>query len=78
MKHLLFLALALLPGPALAQLGTPIQRIGPSCPLGYYRQGAYCTPSAGVGRYTEAIPKQGRSCPLGFYSQGNYCTRTIR
>jgi len=60
----------------LAQLGTPIQKAGPSCPLGYYSQGAYCTPSKGVGRYTEAIPKAGSACPWGFYRQGDYCTRT--
>ena len=47
----------------LAQLGTPIQKVGPSCPLGYYAQGAYCTPSSGVGRYTEAFPRAGNSCP---------------
>ena len=62
----------------LAQLGTPIQKVGPSCPLGYYAQGAYCTPSSGVGRYTEAFPVQGRSCPWGYYKVGGYCTRTAR
>ena len=61
-----------------AQLGTPIQKVGASCPLGYYRQGDYCTPSAGVGRYTEAIPKSGNACPWGFYRQGDYCTRTVQ
>jgi hypothetical protein len=60
----------------LAQLGTPIQKVGPACPLGYYSQGAYCTPSTGVGRYTEAIPKAGNTCPWGFYRQGDYCSRT--
>ena len=67
------LALALV-----AQLGTPIPKVGASCPLGYYRQGDYCTPSTGVGRYTEAIPKDGRSCPWGYYRQGDYCTRTVK
>ena len=60
----------------LAQLGTPIQKVGPSCPLGYYAQGAYCTPSSGVGRYTEAFPRAGNSCPWGWYRAGDYCTRT--
>ena len=61
----------------LAQLGTPIQKVGPSCPLGYYAQGAYCAPSNGVGRYTEAFPVQGKSCPWGYYKMGDYCTRTV-
>ena len=60
----------------LAQLGTPIQKVGPSCPLGYYRQADYCVPSSGVGRYTEAFPRAGNSCPWGWYRAGDYCTRT--
>lgn len=83
-NHLRDLLLALAGAALLSPLvygqinSTPIQRSGPSCPIGYYRQGNYCTPSAGVGQQNQAIPKEGSSCPWGWYSAGAYCTRRIK
>ncbi len=57
----------------LAQLAQPVPRLS-SCPLGYYAQGAYCTPSAWTKR--PAVERVGTSCPLGWYSQGGYCLRS--
>jgi len=48
-----------------------IEKVGRSCPLGYYASGNYCLSSPSNQR--QAIPKRGRSCPLGWFSSGEYC-----
>ena len=61
--------------PLLFAQAQPIQKVGYSCPLGYYVSGSYCVPSVG-NRSKWSIPKEGRSCPLGSYVSGNYCAKS--
>ena len=61
--------------PVLLQV-TPIQRVGSSCPLGYYRSGGYCLPTRSPVSTREALPLYGPSCPLGWYRSGSYCVRS--
>lgn len=71
-KMLVWPAIALASGAALAQQPVrPLPKVG-ACPLGYYSSSSYCLPSK-IGSPRGAIEKVGGSCPLGFYSSGNYC-----
>ena len=55
---------------------SPIQRVGPSCPLGYYRSGGYCLPTSSPIQRREAVPLYGPTCPLGWYRSSSYCVRS--
>jgi hypothetical protein len=55
----------------LAQLAQPVIKAG-QCPLGYYTQGAYCTP-ARVST-PPAITGAGR-CPYGWFGRDGYCVQ---
>jgi len=61
--------LAAIGAPANAQV---VQRIGSSCPNGYYSSGNFCK---GFPNAKHAIPNPGGGgCPNGYYSSGgNYC-----
>jgi hypothetical protein len=55
----------------------PIERIGESCPIGYWRSGAYCVQSPGLLRRRQALPAYGPGdCPIGWHKTANYCVRT--
>jgi hypothetical protein len=51
-----------------------IVRIGPTCPPGYYRNGAYCVPHAASAK--QALPRIGDTCPVGHYRNGPYCLKS--
>jgi hypothetical protein len=57
---------------------TPITKMGPSCPFGYYSASGYCVPSAALERRTQSIPRTETTCPFGTYKAGNYCTWSPR
>jgi len=51
-----------------------IDRVGDSCPTGYYISGGYCVPS---GHQTQAFPEAGLDrCPMNWEKRGKYCIRT--
>lgn len=65
-----FFLLALAAGP-------PIQKIGPSCPLGYYQSGQYCVVSPGAVQIRDTLQNPARdTCPVGWYRAKGYCLRT--
>lgn len=49
-------------------------RIGPTCPPGYYRNGAYCVPHSASAK--QALPRIGDTCPVGYYRNGPYCLKS--
>jgi hypothetical protein len=66
----LFFLLALVTGP-------PIQRVGETCPLGYWRNGGYCVVSPGAVEVRDTLPNPALdTCPLGWYRAKGYCLRT--
>ena len=50
-----------------------IEKIGSSCPIGFYSSGEYCVSSPNNQR--EAIQKSGNSCPIGWFSSGSDCLK---
>lgn len=71
---LLFSCIVLAPFSALAQ-SFPVQRVEQSCPLGYYIQGSYCSPSrSNPDRWAMPSPNK-TACPLGSYRNGQYCSK---
>lgn len=57
--------------------GYPIERIGESCPLGYYRSGDYCVPSGSAPRRYRSYPAGPESqCFLGWFRVGGYCVKS--
>ena len=66
----LFFLLALVTGP-------PIQRVGETCPLGYWRNGGYCVVSPGAVEARDTLSYPGlENCPMGWYRAKGYCLRT--
>jgi len=58
---------------ALLLATTPITRVGPLCPYGYYRSSDYCVPLRSA--QTESITRTGTLCPYGWVRSAGYCTR---
>jgi len=49
----------------------PVEKIGNSCPVGYFNSGVYCMPRGDKSRF--ALRKIGNTCPSGYYNSGSYC-----
>lgn len=55
----------------------PIERVGSTCPLGYYQSSGYCVHSPGSLEIQQAIPNPNlETCPTGWYRARGYCLRT--
>jgi len=64
-----FLMLATITAP-------PIQRVGDSCPLGYWQSGGYCVISPGAVEVRDTIPNATLgTCPVGWYGSKGYCIK---
>jgi hypothetical protein len=62
----------------LMMISSPIiERVGSSCPIGYYISGEYCVPSGNAVPSYRAYPLGEKSqCFLGWFRVGGYCIKS--